>query len=252
VGLDSREGAEGLAAALGNDRGGPGILIEIDSGDRRTGVAPAEAGALASDCSRMGLRVVGVFTHGGHGYEPGCGDQAGDDEVAALGAAAASLEANGLTPAVVSAGSTPTALRSAHGPVTEERPGTYVFGDRQQVGLGSCAPSDVALAVAATVVSTSVAGQFVIDAGAKSLAKDRPAWLNGFGHIPAWPSAVITRIFDHHAVCEEPPHEAVPRVGDVVAVVPNHVCPVVNLAHEVIVARGGRETGRWRVLAHTQ
>jgi D-serine deaminase-like pyridoxal phosphate-dependent protein len=39
--------------------------------------------------------------------------------------------------------------------LTEMRPGVYVFGDAQQVELGSCAWPDVALTIAATVVSGS-------------------------------------------------------------------------------------------------
>ena len=40
------------------------------------------------------------------------------------------------------------------------------------------------IAVAATVVSDSVPNQVVIDAGAKSLTKDAPPYLAGFGTIP--------------------------------------------------------------------
>ena len=56
--------------------------------------------------------------------------------------------------------------------VTEERPGTYVFGDRQQASLAEQALDDAALLVAATVVSHGSGVGFVVDAGAKILAKD--------------------------------------------------------------------------------
>ena len=84
---------------------------------------------------------------------------------------------------LVSAGSTPTAVLSARGAVTEERPGTYVFGDRQQAYLAEQALDDTALLVAATVVSRGSADGFVVDAGAKILAKDVAPYLAGHGTV---------------------------------------------------------------------
>jgi len=40
-----------------------------------------------------------------------------------------------------------------------------------------------------------------------------------------------------------------PALGAQVAVVPNHVCATVNLADELVVARGGAMVDRWRVAA---
>ena len=120
-----------------------------------------------------GIAVSGVFTHAGHGYA-GVAERvaAADDEVEGLTAAAESLRSHGVEPLVVSAGSTPTAGLSARGAVTEERPGTYIFGDRQQAFLAGQALDDTALLVASTVVSAGSGSGFVIDAGAKILAKD--------------------------------------------------------------------------------
>ena len=67
-------------------------------------------------------------------------------------------------------------------PVTELRPGTYVFGDHQQVALGACRTEDLAAVVVSTVIHVS-ADRFVIDAGAKALSKDRAEWLESYGHV---------------------------------------------------------------------
>jgi D-serine deaminase-like pyridoxal phosphate-dependent protein len=82
--------------------------------------------------------------------------------------------------------------------------------------------------VAATVVSVH-ADRLVLDAGAKALTKDKADWLEGFGAIPAYPSLVIERVNDYHGIVRFPPGVPKPAIGDVVAVVPNHVCPVVDL-----------------------
>lgn len=249
VGVDSVEGARQLAGALPHpDR--VRVLVEVDSGERRTGARTAEAAArVASAAADGGLDVIGVFTHGGHSYaSAAAADPAARDEVDALTQAADALRSAGHDVRVVSAGSTPTALRSALGAITEERPGTFVFGDRQQVALGAHRADSVALAVVATVVSATVPGQVVLDAGAKVLTKDRPATVEGYGALPGYPQAAVARLYDHHALVDLRGGPG-PRVGDRVAVVPNHACPVVNTVDQLHMITNGRLVDRWPVSA---
>jgi D-serine deaminase-like pyridoxal phosphate-dependent protein len=254
VGFDSEAAAERLVAAMraGSGSGRDGsplrVLLEIDPGNRRTGVAPSEAGRIAATAAGLGLDVVGVFTHGGHAYAgPAAVGPAAIDEVSALQAAVESLAVVGIEPRVVSAGSTPTALAAAADPVTELRPGTYLLGDRIQVALGGSPPDGVAIAIAATVVSTSVAGQVVIDAGAKTLTKDLPPYLEGYGALAAYPATVIERVHDYHGVVRVPAGTPAPSLGEVVAVIPNHSCPVVDLHDEFIATRSGQIVATWPV-----
>ena len=248
VGIDSVVGAHAVADALGDDRGRVSVLVEIDCGGRRTGVAPSDAGPVAAAATHLGLDVIGVFTHGGHGYHgPDARAAAAEDEVRGLTEAAGSLRAAGVEPSVVSAGSTPTAFDSARGAVTEERPGTYVFGDRQQVALGSIAPDAPAAVIAARVVSVNTAARrFVIDAGAKTLTKDVPAYLAGHASIPEL-GAVVDRVSDYHGVVEVKDGGSLPEIGQVVLAVPNHICPVVDLFATFLVARDGAIIDTWRV-----
>ena len=248
VGIDSVVGAHAVADALGDDRERVSVLVEIDCGGRRTGVAPSDAGPVAAAATHLGLDVIGVFTHGGHGYHgPDARAAAAEDEVRGLTEAAGSLRAAGVEPSVVSAGSTPTAFESARGAVTEERPGTYVFGDRQQVALGSIAPDAPAAVIAARVVSVNTAARrFVIDAGAKTLTKDVPAYLAGHASIPEL-GAVVDRVSDYHGVVEVKDGGSLPEIGQVVLAVPNHICPVVDLFATFLVARDGAIVDTWRV-----
>ena len=248
VGADSTAGVEALAAAMKGATDSLRILIEIDSGGARTGVRPELAGSIARHARDCGFEVAGAFTHEGHGYR---GREqrlaAGEDAVTSLDVAAASLRAEGIEPMVLSAGATPTFELSAHGVVTEERPGTYVFGDRQQAALAGAPAEDVALMVAATVVSAGTGDGFVIDAGAKTLAQDVSPIIPGHGAIVGYPEAVIHRLHDHHGAVSLPPGSARPAVGSIVWVVPNHVCPVINLVDDFVVAQGGRVVARWTV-----
>ncbi len=247
VGVDSVEGAAMLAASGAG--GSLQVLIEIDCGQHRSGVLPADAGHLAVTCERLGLHVEGVFTHGGHGYKDvGAPGGAARDEAGALEEAAAELARHGIEAATLSAGSTPTALSSAGPPVTEERPGTYVFHDRQQLALGSARPAQVALSVAATVVSTAVKGQVVLDAGSKSLASDRPSWVEGHGIVPELGDAVVVSLSECHGVVRLGEVEA-PPVGTVLRVVPNHVCTVVNLFDHFEVVSKGTLIDRYEITA---
>jgi D-serine deaminase-like pyridoxal phosphate-dependent protein len=249
IGIDSPTGAQAAADALGPVRDAVRVLVEIDAGGLRSGAPPDEAGAVGAAARRLGLPVMGVFTHGGHGYASAAmRGAAADDEVRSLTEAAASLAGVGIESPVVSAGSTPTALASARGAVNEERPGTYVFGDRQQAALGSIGPDGIAAAIVASVVSVNRrARRFVVDAGAKVLSKDVAPYLDGHGEIPALGGLPVARLSDHHGTVDAPDGAALPDVGQVVAVLPNHICPVVNLVDAFLVVRDGRLVDTWTV-----
>ena len=189
-------------------------MIELDPQYHRTGVDPTETGGMATKLRELGLEVIGVFTHGGHVYrgrDAILGASA--DEIGAIAAAAESMRAAGIVPQILSAGSTPTALSSATEPVNEVRPGTYLINDRIQVHMGSCPVDGVAIAVAATVVSDAVPDKFVINAGAKSLTKDLPPYLNGYGFVPGYPDGVLERVSDYHGEVRLPVGAVAPRIG---------------------------------------
>ncbi|WP_411374595.1 D-TA family PLP-dependent enzyme [Arthrobacter sp. MPF02] len=254
AGVDSAEGAARLGACLGPAAARVGVLVEIDSGHHRSGVAPEAAATVAQAAAGAGLKVAGVFTFPGHSYAPGMPVEAAWQEQDALSRAAGSLAAAGFEAPVRSGGSTPTALLTEGSAATEMRPGVYVFGDAQQWELGRCAPTDIALTVAATVVSrhAPAAGspsRFILDAGSKILGSDRPAWASGFGRLLDHPDARIAALSEHHATIEWPGPGPMPRVGERLRVVPNHVCLAVNLVDDVAVVSGGELLDRWMVAA---
>jgi D-serine deaminase-like pyridoxal phosphate-dependent protein len=249
VGVDSADGAKQLALAVRGSQSALAVLVELDSGLHRTGVAdPGEAVHVATAARDAGLDVRGVFTHGGHAYRgPSAAPEASDDEVTTLVAASEALTADGFEIETVSAGSTPTRLLAARSGVTEIRAGTYALNDRQQLALGSAKADETAAYVASTVVSRPGPGRLVIDAGAKSLTKDRAEYLDGFGLLRDYPDAVIHRVFDYHGAVGLDADGPMPSLGDVVAVVPNHICPVVDLFDAAVVVRDNRVVDRWPI-----
>ncbi|MEI5675143.1 MULTISPECIES: alanine racemase [unclassified Nocardioides] len=244
IGVDSVTGAEQAGRLLAGT--GVEVLVEVDSGHHRTGVAPERAGTIATAAERAGLPVRGVFTFPGHSYAPDGRATAAADEAAALVAAAASLRALGIEPRVLSGGSTPSLAAAYPDVLTELRPGVYVFGDAQQWELGVTGPTDIALTCRATVVSHA-GGRLVLDAGSKALGADRAPYATGWGRLPSYDDARVVLLSEHHAVVDLAGAD-LPPLGATVDVVPNHVCAAVNL-HDVLWAASGDGLEPWPVTA---
>jgi D-serine deaminase-like pyridoxal phosphate-dependent protein len=234
--IDSERSIELLRSAVGPDVV-PDVMIEVDVGCLRTGVHPSDCGDLARISSRLGCRVVGLFSYPGHSYIPGQASEASDQEQAALELGALELARVGFDPEHISAGSTPTIRFARSGVVTEYRPGTYVFGDRQQLALGAMERSQLALTVVATVVAMH-GDRIVLDAGGKALGRDAPRWLSGYGELSCGSETVITRLYDHHAVVES--YDGAPLgVGDRVSIIPNNSNSVMALLRSAWLSEDG-------------
>lgn len=250
VGADSLAGVARLRRAVRRPEA-LRVLVEVECGLGRTGVAPSAAPSVALGALDAGFAFGGVFAFPGHAYAPGARDAAVADEARALAAAAGALGTAGLTCTTLSGGSTPTASATHGGVVTELRPGVYALNDAQQVELGTCTIEDIALCALGTVVSAPADDRVVLDAGAKVLGADRPAWMPGYGMALDLPGALVTGLWEHHAVLDVSgtPAAARPAVGDRVAVAPNHVCAAVNLATELWIVSAGALADRWEVAA---
>ena len=170
-----------LAHAISNHSGEHRVLIEMDCGEHRTGVAPGspklmEIAHILNAASNV--KIAGVLTHAGHSYRCRTVDEMADiadQERDTVVDAANTLREAGIDCPIVSVGSTPTALyaRDLTG-VTEARPGVYMFGDLFQAGIGSSTLDDIALSVLTTVIAHQEnENQLLIDAGGLALSKDR-------------------------------------------------------------------------------
>lgn len=219
------------------------VVVECDTGRKRAGVeTPAEAIALAKQIAASPqLEFAGLLMYP---------TETGWSEAQVFfDAASAGLREAGLAPAIVSTGGTPNLknLGKLKG-ATEHRPGTYIYNDRMQIAAGVATLDDCALHVYATVVSRAAPERGIIDAGSKTLTTDTGG-LDGHGLILEHPEATIAKFAEEHGFLDLSRSNTRPAIGDVVRIVPNHVCVVVNMVDEIMLVRGDEILGTLPVAA---
>ena len=166
-----------------------------------------------------------------------------------LDEATAGVREAGLDVRMVSSGGTPNVanLGRIKG-ATEHRAGTYVFNDRMMLACGAAGMDDLALHVVATIVSRAGPERGIVDAGSKTLTSDTGG-LEGHGLILEHPEAKIARFAEEHGFLDLTKCNDRPKVGDVVRIVPNHVCVVVNMVDRLVATRGDEIVGELPVAA---
>jgi len=247
VGLDSRRALAGLQKAARGRGQEVGALVEMDVGLRRVGLPET---AQVVDLARRaadtpGVRFDGIMFYAGHIRGTGAEADAAMAELARrLEEVVGRLGDVGLPPRVVSGGTTPTLWRSHELPhLTEIRPGTCIYNDRDQLACGSAQADHLAYTVLATVVSTAVPGRAAVDAGSKALAKEERGG-GGYGVLLDRPEVRVAALSEEHGMLDLEATDWRPEVGDRVRIVPNHVCVSVNLQPDVVVLDGDR-VERW-------
>jgi D-serine deaminase-like pyridoxal phosphate-dependent protein len=257
---DSLDGARALGehfAALGRTAE---IYLIIDSGLRRCGIDPADAGPMAAAIGAMpGISLRGVLTHEGSTYQAsGPADLVARSQAAAalMVGAAQAARAAGAPAGTVSMGASASARVAARAPgVTQVRPGIYAFNDLGQIALGNATAASCAVRVLATVVSHPAPDRALIDAGSKSLSQDSVSGLGaarfpGFGQLADLPGWQLHTLSEEHGWLRwggsGPPEPL--SIGQQVQVLPNHVCTVFWGLGESTGIRDGSVAGRWRTI----
>jgi D-serine deaminase-like pyridoxal phosphate-dependent protein len=217
------------------------VLVECDTGAHRNGVQSPEA---AAQLARIIDRTPGV-SYGGLMTYAKTGTRLAADTF--LAEARDRAAASGLETRTITTGGTPDMwLDEGLASITEYRAGTYVYNDRSLAERGLCGWEDCALSVLATVVSTPSADRAMLDAGSKALTSDLLG-LQGYGVVPGLQFARVYEMSEEHGFLDVSQLVAKPRVGDLLRITPNHVCPVTNLYDKVVMIRGGKVFGAVRV-----
>ena len=249
--VDHRTQVERLAEALSGRR--LDLLVDIDTGIHRTGVASAEAAVLLSRLieDSPNLSYCGVQFYCGtlqHVASLAERRAALAERTTYLATILAALRAAGLPAATVTGGGTGGFIIDGElGVLNELQPGSYVFMDREYL---ECEPAGLqferAMAIDTRVVSANTPGCVTVDAGLKAMATEAGPPIVVAG---ADLSSRYRFMGDEHGMLSTPAGGADPFLDQLVTLLPPHCDPTVNLYDRYAVCDGDTVVGFWPVTA---
>lgn len=247
-GLDSITQAEMIENAFKGNNKKAVVLIKIEVGENRSGVIEeadyVELLKYLKRCENIYLK--GVFSHDGNSY---AAENIEACKEIHLGAQKRTLTFANIANEMgfnltVSIGSTPSLLHNFPilDGVTEIRPGTYIFMDASQAkAYGSLERN--AATVLTTVISLPTSERVITDVGAKGITMQARSKgftaSKGLGLIKGWPDVHLHAVYDEHAIIYNKEFHDSINVGDKVEIIPNHICPVVNLHETAYIISNG-------------
>jgi len=252
--VDGPGNVEPLAAAAAERGTTAHVVLEVDPGMGRTGVA---LGAPAVETARLideqpALGLDGIMSYEAHVKEPGISETelqrrctaAMDDTRATV----ERIEDAGIRVEEVKVGGTTTSRYSGSHPVaTEINPGMYPFNDvgemvnrPWEVGREDCAAT-----VLATVISAPTADRAVVDAGSKTISMDvdRMPVPNSRDDVE------YVNYSEEHGWLDTSDVDGGLEVGDRLEFVVPHVCTSINLHDTLVGLRNGTVAEVWDVQA---
>lgn len=224
------------------------VLIEVDIGMQRAGVAPGQAAVTLAQrvADTPGLNLQGVMGYEGHLLQI----QDHDEKKRAIDAAldrlvgtAQDLRDAGLACPIVSCGGTGSYQFSVHHPgITEVQAGGAIFMDEFYRTKCQVRGLDHALTVLTTVVSCPTPQRIIVDAGRKTLdAQICPPRV--LGH----PEFEVDYLSAEHGVLKVAVGAPPPTIGQRLEFVPGYVDFTTVLHDEFHTFRGGLPCGRYRL-----
>lgn len=256
VTVDDAQVAQRIADAAAAAETNLDIMVDLDVGTRRTGIAPGDAStALAQQVHQAShLHFRGFQAYAGHVMHIEDYDDrrtAADKAAVELARAVSCAEAAGMTVTDISGGGTGTYdMDAVQGRFTELQVGSYIFMDREYLDLHGPEGGEMAfppsLFVYTTVISANQQGFVTTDGGFKSFATDGPKPMI---HAGAPEGAKYFFMGDEHGgVAFKDPSQSLAR-GAVLQVTVPHCDPTVNLYDAYHCVRGDDVVETWPIEA---
>jgi D-serine deaminase-like pyridoxal phosphate-dependent protein len=250
--IDDPDAARSLSSGLAAAGVKVGVLLDLDVGHHRTGIAVGDdALALYELASRLpGLTPNGFQLYDGHNNQPDRAERekAVREFIQPVLDLRKKAEARGIpVPRLVCGGtpSFPVYAGMKDVPGIECSPGTFVLHD---AGYGPKYPDLAGITPAAVlvtrVISRPTANRVTLDLGNKSVAAD--PLLEKRVHLLDFPAYKTVGHNEEHLIVETDGASKY-KPGDVVFALPGHICPTVALHKEALVAEGGKIVGKWTV-----
>lgn len=223
-----------------------GIQIDVNSGMNRTGIDQDRIDQIVSLARAAGQQFRGLHWYDGHMSAADFAEReraahAGYDHLMTVVAA---CEAAGLrVPEVITSGTPAFPCGLSYEPfrtgkfIHRVSPGTIVFNDFVSLGqLSDAYGFRPAALIAATVVSHPLPNIVTCNAGHKSVSADAGVpTCRVIGH----PEMTPLKPSEEHLPIEIAAGATPPAIGDVLYLLPRHVCPSVNNFDEAILIQGG-------------
>lgn len=254
--VDNPENVGALAPAAAAAGVVVNVLVDVDVGTRRTGIAPGEPSlALArAVAAAPSLRLRGLQGYAGHcahvmGWS--ARREASHKALAPLMETRRLLEAAGLPVEIVAGASTGTHDIDSELPgLTELQSGSYCVMDLdyQRIGGRSGATFtefEMALTVLATVVSVPTDDRVIVDAGLKAFSTDKPFPPEAVER----PGLIYEFAGDEHGRLVFTDPARAPRLGDRIEFFPPHCDPTFNLYDRIYAMRRDRVEAVWDIAA---
>lgn len=252
--VDHPANVEALATAAAKAGKPLAVIVDIDPGIHRTGVATPEGVVelVQQVVKHKSLKYAGVqFYCGRHQHIVDFKERKAsiEERTEYLKGILAMLEAAKLRPAIVTGSGTGTHFIDAKlGVFTELQVGSYVFMDHDYNVCdlrGLDKPTfEQALQIDARVVSANKAGMATVDAGLKAMATEKgpPVILKG-----AVEGSTTRFSGDEHLAVIAPEGKAAPALAEQVILTPPHCDPTVNLYESYHVVKGDTLVDIWPV-----
>ncbi|MCI0377574.1 MAG: D-TA family PLP-dependent enzyme [Gemmataceae bacterium] len=248
---DHPAGARMLSEAMQSAGARVHVVLDLDVGQHRTGVAPGpEATALYELISKLpGLVPDGLSAYDGHNHQDSPAERASAVQ-SLLGPVLdlrAALEKKGLPVPRIVAGGTPTfpVYAKLDIPGLECSPGTCVLNDN---GYGSkfadLAEFTPAALLLTRVISRPTPKRITLDLGYKAVASDPPAGKRCILlNVPDYEPLLQN---EEHFVIETPAAEQF-APGDIVYAMPTHICPTCAMHQQAYIVEDAKVTGTWQI-----
>jgi D-serine deaminase-like pyridoxal phosphate-dependent protein len=245
--------ARALSEAMSTTGQKVDVLLDLDIGQHRTGIAPgADAVALYELIAKLpGLRPGGLHVYDGHNHQENLTERSAavQSQFAPVLSLRAELEKKGLPVPRLVVGGTPTFPIYAQLELTglECSPGTCFLHDH---GYGTHFPDMTGFSHAALlltrVISRPTENRVTLDLGYKAMASDPPAGQR----------CVLLNVRDYKPVLQNEEHFVVEtpaagqfKPGDEVYALPTHICPTCAMHKQAYIVENGQVTERWDIVA---
>jgi D-serine deaminase-like pyridoxal phosphate-dependent protein len=231
-----------------------GVLIDVDLGLKRTGVASVAAGIELAEriCRLESLQLRGVSAYSSLSAHVVGFEERRAHSIKSMEPAVellSRMQREGMPAAILSGGSTGTYnIDCDIEAMTELQAGSYIFMDvdYHMIGGKSGAAFEdfgFSLTVLATVISKSHSGVATVDAGFKAFATDRP-----FGPQLKGRAGIKYHFGgDEHGILEICDGGDDLRLGDRLEFIVPHCDPTVNLYDRIHCTRGGLVEAVWPI-----